>query len=163
MFRAAPSGLLEGTSAKELCLPNRATAEPTPSSGKGEGTEHDYDIQITGSSASTMNGAGETPHHTIAGAMCTMLSGANLPPKFWPYAFTHALRLYNLSVHDGQTQTPYEICTGKRTRRNENRVRIERQTRYDTQPHNLKLSSFCDLFVGFVFRGSLLSYLHLPS
>jgi len=73
-----------------------------------------YEVQITGADASTMNGAGERPHRTIATAMRTMLSGAGLPPKFWPYCFAYILRLYNLTVHEGQTKTPYELKTGKR-------------------------------------------------
>jgi hypothetical protein len=75
---------------------------------------YNYEVQITGSSGSTMNGAGEIPHRTISRAMRAMLAGAKLPPKFWPYCFAYILRLYNLTVHEGHTQTPYELCSGKR-------------------------------------------------
>mgnify|MGYP002176410837 CR=1 FL=1 len=75
---------------------------------------YNYEVQITGSSGSTMNGAGEIPHRTISRGMRSMLAGAKLPPKFWPYCFAYILRLYNLTVHEGHTKTPYELCSGKR-------------------------------------------------
>ena len=43
-----------------------------------------------------------------------MLAGAKLPPKFWPYCFAYILRLYNITVPEGHTKTPYELCSGKR-------------------------------------------------
>jgi hypothetical protein len=42
--------------------------------------------------------------------MRSMLVGAGLPAKFWPYAFQRYLRLYNLIPHAGKEQSPYEIC-----------------------------------------------------
>jgi hypothetical protein len=44
----------------------------------------------------------------------SMLSGANVPVKFWPYAFHHYLRLYNVIPHGEATMSPMEICTGRR-------------------------------------------------
>ena len=37
--------------------------------------------------------------------------GANLPPKFWLYAFRHWLCLYNVTVHHEQQASPFELCT----------------------------------------------------
>ena len=76
--------------------------------------EYGYDIQITGASSSTMNGAVERAHRTLANGLRSSLAGAKLPPKFWPYCFHHLLRLYNVTVHADQTMTPYQICSGKR-------------------------------------------------
>jgi hypothetical protein len=54
----------------------------------------------------------EQPHQMIANAMWSMLVGAGLPAKFWPYAFQHYLRFYNLILHAGQAHSPHEICSG---------------------------------------------------
>ena len=43
-----------------------------------------------------------------------MLLGAGLPPKFWPYAFHHYVRLYNMTAHGSAVKSPFEICTGER-------------------------------------------------
>jgi hypothetical protein len=43
-----------------------------------------------------------------------MLAGAALEPRFWPFAFHHFLRLYNLTVHRDKTKSPYEFRTGRR-------------------------------------------------
>jgi len=43
-----------------------------------------------------------------------MLGGAALESKFWPYAFEHYLRLYNVMAHHSQHASPYTICTGKK-------------------------------------------------
>jgi hypothetical protein len=62
-------------------------------------TNAGYIVETTAPDSSHQNGPGERPHRTIADAIRTMLSGAALPPKFWPYAFHHFLRLYNVTVH----------------------------------------------------------------
>jgi hypothetical protein len=67
----------------------------------------------TAAQSSSQNGPGEQPHQTIANAMWSMLVGAGLPAKFWPYAFLHYLRLYNLIPHAGKEQSPYEICSSQ--------------------------------------------------
>ena len=41
-----------------------------------------------------------------------MLGGADLPPKFWPYAFHHWLCLYNVTVHRDSKASPFELCMG---------------------------------------------------
>jgi len=43
-----------------------------------------------------------------------MLGGAALESKFWPYAFEHYLRLYNVTVHHSQSASPYTICMGNK-------------------------------------------------
>jgi hypothetical protein len=42
-----------------------------------------------------------------------MLAGAALPSRFWPYAFHHFLRLYNVTVHGDNTASPFELCSGR--------------------------------------------------
>ena len=56
----------------------------------------------------------ERPHATIGNAMQTMLLGANLELKYWPYAFYHYIRLYNMIPHGSSTLTPFEQITAKR-------------------------------------------------
>ena len=73
-----------------------------------------YKVEVTAPDSSHMNGPVERPHQTIADAIRSMLAGADLEPKFWPYAFHHFIRLYNVTLHRGSDKTPYEICTGER-------------------------------------------------
>ncbi len=49
---------------------------------------------------------------TVKRGMKTILAGAQLPMKFWPYAFHHYLRLYNMTPHGDREASPIEICTG---------------------------------------------------
>ena len=72
-----------------------------------------YRSEPTAPDSSHQNGPGERPHQTIARAVRSMLAGAALPAKFWPYAFQHFLRLYNMTVHRDCPASPYELCTGK--------------------------------------------------
>ena len=71
-----------------------------------------YAVELTGPDASHQNGPGERPHQTIGDALRTMLTGANLQPSFWPYAFYHYLRLYNCIPHGSRPTSPYEMCGG---------------------------------------------------
>jgi hypothetical protein len=50
-------------------------------------TRHDYVTQPTGAGASNQNPTAERLRQTIANAIRAMLFGANLPPKYWEYAF----------------------------------------------------------------------------
>ena len=69
-----------------------------------------YAVELTGPDSSHQNGPGERPHQTIGDALRTMLSGANLQPNFWPYAFYHYIRLYNFVPHGERPSSPYEMC-----------------------------------------------------
>jgi hypothetical protein len=69
-----------------------------------------YSIEVTGDGNSAQNGPVERPHQTIADGIRALLIGADLPPKFWPYAFRHFLRLYNMTPHAGHAITPFQIC-----------------------------------------------------
>jgi hypothetical protein len=73
-----------------------------------------YRVETTAPDSSHQNGPGERPHQTIADAMRTMLSGASLDMKFWPYAFHHFLRIYNSTVHGDHDASPFELCSGSR-------------------------------------------------
>jgi hypothetical protein len=77
-------------------------------------TNAGYHVESTAPDSSHQNGPGERPHRTITDGIRTMLAGASLPPKFWPYAFHHFLRLYNVSPHGSKTTSPFEICSGNK-------------------------------------------------
>ena len=42
-----------------------------------------------------------------------MLLGSALPAKFWPYAFHHFIRLYNVTPHGTNDASPYTMRTGR--------------------------------------------------
>jgi hypothetical protein len=71
-------------------------------------------VEPTAPASSAQNGPGERPHRTLANAMRAMLTGSDLEPKFWPYAFQHYIRLYNMTTHGGHDKSPYEICSGRK-------------------------------------------------
>jgi hypothetical protein len=73
-----------------------------------------YRVETTAPDSSHQNSPGERPHQTIADAMRTMLSGANLSMKIWPYVFHHFLRIYNSTVHGDHDASPFELCSGSR-------------------------------------------------
>ena len=73
-----------------------------------------YDIRPTGADASNQNGPVERAHLTFSNAIRSQLLGANLSPKFWPYAFHHYLRIKNAAFPSrDQDKSPLEITTGK--------------------------------------------------
>ena len=72
-----------------------------------------YSIEPTAPDSSASNGPGERPHRTIKNALRAMLAGAGLEPKFWPFAFHHFLRLYNMVPHAGREHSPYQVKSGK--------------------------------------------------
>ena len=76
--------------------------------------KHDYDIRPTSPDSSHQNALLERPHATIGDAMRTMLLGAKLDLKYWPYAFYHYICLYNIIPHGSSILTPFEQVTGKR-------------------------------------------------
>jgi hypothetical protein len=71
-----------------------------------------YTVEPTAPDSSHQNAPGERPHQTIGDALRAMLGGADLPAHFWPYAFHHHLRLYNVTVHGDHTKSPFELCRG---------------------------------------------------
>jgi hypothetical protein len=71
-----------------------------------------YSVEPTAPDSSHQNAPGERPHQTIGDALRAMLGGADLPAHFWPYAFHHHLRLYNVTVHGDKLKSPFEICRG---------------------------------------------------
>ena len=72
-----------------------------------------YRVETTSAMGSHANGPVERPHQTVCNGMRAMLDGAGLPPKFWPYAFHHFLRLYNSFPHGDRPASAYTMCTGK--------------------------------------------------
>jgi hypothetical protein len=83
-------------------------------------TKNGYSIQLTGSDAPHQNGPVERVNQDVGNAIRSLLVGADLPPSLWPYAFHHALRLYNMLPHSRddatdpiQSRSPMEIVTGQ--------------------------------------------------
>lgn len=72
--------------------------------------EFGYDLRPTGADASNQNGSVERGHLTVANAVRALLVGANLPIKFWPYAFHHWLRIDNSLPSRDQTESPLKIA-----------------------------------------------------
>jgi len=72
-----------------------------------------YVVELTAPDSSHQNGPGKCPHRTIGNAVCTMLAGAGLEAQFWPYAFCHFIRLYNVTPHRSRDASPYTLCSGQ--------------------------------------------------
>jgi hypothetical protein len=111
-----------------------------------------YQVEPTAPDSSHQNGPGERPHRTIADGIRTMLAGAALPSKFWPYAFHHFLRLYNVTVHDDKTSSPFEICSGHKPDLSLLRVfgcRVYALPARPRRPDKLLSDSRTGIFLGF--------------
>ena len=76
--------------------------------------KYGYNIERTAPNASVQNAPVERAHQTIADGIRTLLSGADIPTRFWPFAFHHVIRLYNITPHRGKRESPYEICSGNK-------------------------------------------------
>ena len=74
--------------------------------------KYGYHVERTAPNSSSSNAPVECTHQTIADGIRTLLSGAEIPTRMWPFAFHHVLRLYNITPHRGKTMSPYEICSG---------------------------------------------------
>ena len=72
-----------------------------------------YAICPTGADSSNQNGPVERGHLVVENACRAFLSGANLPAKFWPYAFHHWLQINNCLPSCDQSMSPLEMATGK--------------------------------------------------
>ena len=77
-------------------------------------TEFGYDLRPTGADASNQNAPVERGHLVVANAIRAMLLGANLPIKFWPYAFHFWLRIDNSIASRDQLTSPNYITTGEK-------------------------------------------------
>jgi hypothetical protein len=73
-----------------------------------------YEIRPTGADSSNQNGPVECAHLNVGSAIRAMLHGANLPIKFWPYAFHHYIRLKNAIPLKDQNMSPIELSVGQR-------------------------------------------------
>ena len=72
-----------------------------------------YNILPTGADNLHQNGPVKRGHRTLANTIGTLLIGANLDIKFWPYAFYHALCMSNAFPERNATQLPIQLATGK--------------------------------------------------
>ena len=73
-----------------------------------------YRVYPTGADASFQNGPVERAHRTVATSIRALLFGADLPIKFWSYAFHHVLRIRNALPHRNQPSSPIFLSTGKK-------------------------------------------------
>ena len=73
-----------------------------------------YTIQLTGADSSHQNGSVERSHRTIGNMIRSLLHGAELSRRFWPYAFYHALFLMNRIPHHDKPSPPITMCSSKR-------------------------------------------------
>jgi hypothetical protein len=111
-----------------------------------------YHVEPTAPDSSHQNGPGERPHRTIADAIRTMLAGASLPPKFWPYAFHHFLLLYNVTPHGSRLSSPFELCSGKKPDLRHLRVfgcRVYALPARPRRPDKLTSDARTGIFLGF--------------
>ena len=77
-------------------------------------TRFGYEIRPTGADASNQNAPVERGHLVVANAIRALLLGANLPIKFWPYAFHFWLCIDNSMASQDQLVSPNYIATGKK-------------------------------------------------
>ena len=56
----------------------------------------------------------ERGHRTVSTAIKSLLIGAGLEAKFWPYAFMHVLRLRNAIPGSGQSDSPLKLSSGEK-------------------------------------------------
>ena len=68
----------------------------------------------SGFDASYQNGPCERAHLTVANGVCTLLDGASLSTRFWPFAFDHFLCLHNAFSSQTKTHSPIELVYGRR-------------------------------------------------
>jgi len=73
-----------------------------------------YEIRPTSADASNQNAPVEHGHLVVANAIRALLLGANLPIKFWSYAFHFWLRIDNSMASRDQLVSPNYITTGKK-------------------------------------------------
>ena len=76
--------------------------------------EFQYDVLPTGADNSRQNGPVERAHRTIGNGIRSLLYGAGIDIRFWPYAFYHMLRLSNALPEKNRHKSPLEMATGKK-------------------------------------------------
>ena len=76
---------------------------------------HGYKLEPTGADDLWQNEFSERPNQSIAMGIRSMLYWANMPSKFWDYAFYHYIRGRNVSLHGRDDKAPFEQVTGIQT------------------------------------------------
>jgi hypothetical protein len=125
-----------------------------------------YVVEATAPGSSHQNGPGERPHRTIADAIRTMLAGAALPNKFWPYAFHHFLRIYNVTVHGDKVASPFELYSGRKPDLSLFRVfgcRVYALPTRPRRPHKFVDDSRKGVFLGYAQTMKNIIYFDLES
>ncbi|MBW0538413.1 hypothetical protein O181_078128 [Austropuccinia psidii MF-1] len=60
------------------------------------------------------NGRIKRTNRTISKMARTMLNASKLPPFLWPWAYRHAVWIFNQSLHTNDDKTPFELLGGKK-------------------------------------------------
>ena len=74
--------------------------------------KYQYTIYKTGADASFQNGPAERGHRLVGTFIKSLLLGAGLEIKFWPYAFMHVLQIRNAIPRQGQVESAIKLATG---------------------------------------------------
>ncbi|MBW0541448.1 hypothetical protein O181_081163 [Austropuccinia psidii MF-1] len=77
---------------------------------KQQGILHEYSMPYE----HHQNGKIERTNQTISEMARTSLNGANLPITLWPWAYRHAVWIFNRTLHADSTKTPYEIVAKRK-------------------------------------------------
>ncbi len=123
-----------------------------------------YHIRVTAPEGSHQNSPGERPHQIIGDSLRTMLHGANLPYKLWPWAFNHILRVHSYIPHGSQETTPHGAMGNSRS--NLSKLKTFGCRVYVKSPgrHQHKLdwdNVFTGIFLGYTSTLSQIYYLDL--
>ena len=73
-----------------------------------------YEIYPTSPDGSYGNGPVERAHRTISQGIKTLLVGAGLDVRFWPYTYMHVLRICNALPCQKHNASPLFLATGKK-------------------------------------------------
>jgi len=124
-----------------------------------------YLMEPTAPGAPFQNGLAERPNQTLGNIMRCMLHGANLGPQFWPFALTHAVRIYNMLPHSVTKQTPLYSLTGIHPTTEWLRIfgcRYYARKKGD-RPHKLDYNTSTGIFLGFTGTAKNVYYYDLDS
>ncbi|MBW0562844.1 hypothetical protein O181_102559 [Austropuccinia psidii MF-1] len=75
---------------------------------KEKGIVHEYSMPYE----HHQNGKVERTNRTLSEIARTSLIAAGLPVTIWPWAFKHAVWIFNRTLHSDERKTPYEIISG---------------------------------------------------
>ena len=124
-----------------------------------------YKVEPTGADSPSQNGQVERFNDTVATVVRTLLYGANLPPKYWSAAATHAVYLMNRRVHSGINKTPYEAWWDEKPDLSNLKIFGSRVCVRRTGQKRSKLDrhDFTGIFVGYTATDENIKYIDIDS